>query len=154
MPVLALALTLLLPKQGVLVVGKTLGGVRLGMTHAQVQHAWGTSHSRCRDCKQETWYFTYRRFHPEGAAVRFRRGRVDAVWTLWKPSGWRTRDRGLRLGSKALLVNARYGALVSIPCGTYRALILTRAQVTTVFYVYGENIWGFGLERPGDSPCR
>jgi hypothetical protein len=154
MQLLALALTLLLPMHGVLVVGKSLGGVRLGMTHAQVQQAWGTRFSRCRGCPQETWYFTYRRFHPEGGAVRFRRGHVDAVWTLWKPPGWRTHEGDLRTGSKAVLINAKYGALVSIPCGTYRTLILTRRQVTTVFYIYGEDIWGFGLQRPGDTPCR
>jgi hypothetical protein len=154
MAVLALTLALALPQSGVLAVGKSLGGVQLGMTPSQVEHTWGTNHSRCRGCTRETWYFTYRKFHPRGAAVRFRRGRVDAVWTLWEPLGWRTRDGKLVVGGNALEVNAVYGALVSIPCGSYRALILTRGEVTTAFYVYGAQLWGFGLGRPGDSPCR
>jgi hypothetical protein len=151
---LAVAITLALPPTGVLAVGKSLGGIQLGMTPAQVQHTWGNRYSRCRNCAEPTWYFNYRRFHPEGAAVRFQRGRVSAVWTLWSPLGWRTRDRTLAIGMNALEVNARYGALVSIPCGTYRALILTRRNVTTSFYLYGQKLWGFGLARPGTSPCR
>ena len=150
---LATALILLLPKQGVLVTGKSLGAVRLGMTPAQVQTLWGTRFGRCRGCAQPTWYFNYRRFHPEGAAVRFRRGHVDAVWTLWSPPGWRTRS-GMKLGVPALEVNVRFGALVTIQCGSYRALILTRGDVTTSFYVYGQKLWGFGLGRPGSTPCR
>jgi hypothetical protein len=150
---LTLALTLLLPSHGVLVQGKSLGGVMLGMTPAQVQSRWGTDRSRCRGCAQATWYYNYHPFRPEGAAVRFRRGRVDSVWTLWQPPGWTTRD-GLRLGSSISEVNVRYGALVTIPCGSYSALILTKGRVTTVYYVYDDKLWGFGLTRPGTTPCR
>jgi hypothetical protein len=141
------------PKQGVLVLGRSLGEVRLGMTPAQVRSTWGTAYGICRNCAATTWYFNYFKFRPQGAAVRFSRGRVDAVWTLWSPAGWHTSDKSLRLGADALLVNARHGALVSIRCGSYRALLLTRRQVTTVFYVYGQTLWGFGLMRPGDAPC-
>jgi hypothetical protein len=52
------------------------------------------------------------------------------------------------------LVTARFGPLVSIDCGSYRALILTRGRVTTTFYAYNGRLWGFGLQRPGASPCR
>jgi hypothetical protein len=151
---LALTVALALPPTGVLVVGSSLGGVELGMTPAQVQHVWGTRYGRCRGCADETWYYTNRKYRPDGAAVRFRRGRVSAVWTLWSPLGWRTRDAKLAIGMNALAVNGRYGALVSIPCGTYHALILTRGNVTTSFYVYGQKLWGFGLAPPGTSPCR
>jgi hypothetical protein len=124
------------------------------MSPAQVQHAWGTRYGRCRSCRRTTWYFNYRRFHPAGATVEFTRGRVSAVSTLWSPPGWRTRDGRLRLGATGTAVNARYGTLVSIDCGTYRALILTRGNVTTSFYLYNDKLWGFGLQRPGASPCR
>jgi hypothetical protein len=154
MAVLALAAAFALPVHGILAVGKSLGDVRLGMTPAQVEHAWGTTHAHCRNCRRTTWYFNYRKFRPQGAAVEFARGRVAAVWTLWRPRGWRTRDGGLSLGENALEVNARFGALVSIPCGSYRAMILTRHDVTTWFYVYGDELWGFGLGRPAASPCR
>jgi hypothetical protein len=150
--VLTLALGLLLPSPGVLVPGKSLGGVQLGMTHAQVRTQWGDSFGRCKGCTKETWYFNYRKFRPEGAAVRFANGRVDAVWTLWRPPGWRTSD-GLRLGAAAPTVNIRYGTLVTFTCGSYRALIQTKGRVTSVFYIFGETLWGFGLNRSGASPC-
>src|SRR6266516_6317805 len=114
--VLTLALGLLLPNPGVLAPGKSLGGVRLGMTHAEVRAQWGGSFGRCRGCRQETWYFNYRAFHPQGAAVRFANDRVDAVWTLGEPTGWHTSD-GLHLGVPAPQLNVRYGALVTITCG-------------------------------------
>jgi hypothetical protein len=150
--VLALAFSLLLPNPGVLVPGKSLGGVRLGMTQAEVRADWGTVHGRCRGCTQETWYFNYRKFRPQGAAVRFSKGRVDAVWTLWQPPGWRT-SNGLLLDVPAAEVNTHYGTLVTITCGSYRALIMTKRRVTTVFYVFSEKVWGFGLNRPGATPC-
>lgn len=141
-----------LPQHGVLVPGRSLGGIRLGMTPAQVQALWGTRYGRCRGCVQPTWYFNYRKFQPQGAAVRFRRGRVDAVWTLWLPPGWHT-PGGLRLGQNALEVTVRYGALVSVPCGSYRALIRTKGRVTTAFYLYGQRLWGFGLMPAGAAAC-
>ena len=154
MAVVALALALALPKHGVLVVGHSLGGMQLGMSQTQVRRAWGTHYAVCRSCRRTTWYFNYRRFHPEGAAVEFSQGRVSAVTTLWSPPGWKTRDGRLRLGVSSALVNARYGALVTIGCGSYSTLILTRGSVTTSFYVYNGKLWGFGLQRPGASPCR
>ena len=151
MPLLAVALALALPQHGVLVPGRSLGGVQLGMTPAQVQHAWGTTYGRCRGCKRTTWYFNYEQFHAEGAAVRFRNGRVDSVWTLWKPPGWRVGT--LTLGAAAPAITQRYGALVSVPCGSYEARVLTHGAVTTAFYVYGGKLWGFGLNQSRGSPC-
>jgi hypothetical protein len=150
-PVLTLALSLLLPHHGVLVPARSLGGVQLGMTRPQVQSVWGRTFGRCRTCTRETWYFNYEKFHAEGAAVRFRRGRVDAVWTLWKPPGWRVGK--LELGVPSAVFTERWGALVTVPCGSYQARIVTRGRVMTIFYVYGNQLWGFGLGRPGGSPC-
>jgi hypothetical protein len=138
------------PQRGALIPSRSLGGVHLGMTRAQVQQLWG-QHGRCTKCMQETWYFNYEKFHPEGAAVRFRRGRVDAVWTLWKPEGWHVGKLGLGGASAAL--TKQWGALVAIPCGSYEARIMTERGVMTVFYVYGDKLWGFGLSRRGGSPC-
>jgi hypothetical protein len=148
---LAVALALALPQNGVLVPGRSLGAVRLGMTQPQVEKAWGTHYGRCRNCTRTTWYFNYEKFHAQGAAVRFRRKRVDAVWTLWKPEGWHV--GGLALGAPAPAVTGRFGALVTIPCGSYEARVLTRGAVTTAFYVYGGKLWGFGLSRTRGSPC-
>lgn len=139
------------PRSGVLVPGGSLGGIRLGMMRADVRRLWGTTFGRCQGCTRETWYFNYEKFHPEGAAVRFRKGRVDAVWTLWKPPGWRVGR--LHLGVSTGALADRWGTLVTVPCGSYEARILTRGSVMTVFYVYAGQLWGFGLSRPGGSPC-
>jgi len=42
------------PEAGVLAPGTSLGGVRLGMTKADVRRTWGSSYGRCRDC--DRWY--------------------------------------------------------------------------------------------------
>jgi hypothetical protein len=149
--VLAAALTLLLPQAGALVPWRSLGGVRLGMTPTQVERLWGTRFGRCRGCSQTTWYFNYEPYHPEGAAVRFRNGRVDAVWTLSKPNGWHVGP--LTLGSPASALTGRWGALVTVDCGSYEARIATKRNVTTVLYVYEDQLWAFGLGRPSASPC-
>lgn len=151
MRLLVLAVALLLPKGGELVPWQSLGGVRLGMTPAQVRHTWGTRFGRCRSCPQETWYFNYEPFHAEGAAVRFRKGRVDAAWTLWKPPGWHLGS--FQLGAPASSLTGRWGALVTVPCGYYEARIASRRGATTVLYVYGDELWGFGLSRQNASVC-
>lgn len=152
MHVLGLALALLLPHRGELVPWRSLGGVGIGMTHAQVERVWGTNHGRCRGCAQETWYYNYRRFQPQGAAVRFHKGRADAVWTLWQPDGWHVGD--LALGAAEQEVTKRYVAALTVPCGSYTALVLTQRRVTTAFYVYANELWGFGLNRSTVTACR
>jgi len=142
-----------LPTRAELVPGRSLGGVRLGMTPTQVRSLWGKRFGVCRNCAQRTWYFTYRAFQPQGAAVSFRGGRVDAIWTLWSPEGWRTGDGSLRLGADDSRVTAVVGPAVTIPCGSYTALLRTR-RVTTVYYLFGGKLWAFGLMRSEATPCR
>jgi len=141
------------PKQGVLVPGQSLGGLRLGATKAQVAAAWGPRHGSCRDCREETWYFNYTPFQPQGAGVSFRKGRVAALFTLWKPEGWRTRS-GLRLADPDPLLFALHDGLRRTDCGPYDAQVLRRESTDTVFYVYDDEIWGFGLTTAGVDPCR
>jgi len=124
------------------------------MTPRQVRNAWGTDFGVCRNCPRRTWYFTYRRFQPQGAAVGFESGRVDAVWTLWSPPRWTTRRGALRIGAREARVTAVLGALVTVPCGSYSALVRTRGDVTTAYYLFGGRLWGFGLMRSSASPCR
>jgi hypothetical protein len=141
------------PRAGVLDPGRSLGGLRLGATEAQVRAAWGTSFGRCRSCSSPTWYFTYRRYRPQGAGVSFRRGRVEAIFTLWAPPGWRT-PSGLRIGDPASRISQLYGPLSRTPCGQYSALILPMQGGVNVFYVSNRKLWGFGLFDFLVQPCR
>jgi hypothetical protein len=154
--VLAAALTaiaLALPQHAVVVPGKSFAGLRLGATAARVERAWGTRHGRCRDCRETTWYFTYKRFEPQGAGVSFRRGVADALFTVWSPPGWHT-NRGLTVGDPEARITELYGVLPRAECGTYSALVLRRGGTDTQFFVYKGEVWGFGLSRAGAPPCR
>jgi hypothetical protein len=142
------------PKTAVLVPGRSLGGVSLGMTQAQVRAAWGSRFGVCRDCGARTaWYFNRERFRPQGAGVELRRGRVVSVFTLWRPPGWRTSD-GLTLGEPEARITETYDALTRVECGGYSALLLRTARTVTAFYVYEGRLWGFGLTRPDALVCR
>lgn len=153
MPALvAIVLALTLPQHGVLVRGKSLGGVRLGMTPAQVLATWGTRHGVCRGCPDRTWYFTYAKFTPRGAGVAFRRGRAVAVFTVWSPAGWRT-TRGLTIGDAEARATGLYGPLLRVHCGTYDALVAQDHGVQSAIYLYGGKVWGFGLSSPSAPVC-
>ena len=141
------------PRSGVFDPGRSLGGLRLGMTPAQVRTVWGTAYGRCRDCRTPTWYFNYQPFSPQGVGVEFRRGRVDALFTLWSPMGWRT-TRGLRIGDDEARVTATYGALNRGECGSYRVLLLPRGRVVSAFSIVNGRVWGFALLRPPSRTCR
>lgn len=141
------------PDPGVLVPGRSLGGIELGATKAQVERRWGRAYGVCRGCARETWYFNYFAFQPRGAGVELRQGRVAAVFTLYQPLGWRT-TRGLALGDSVARVTSIYGALVRRECGGYSVLELPRRGATTAFYVLEDQVWAFGLSRPGVPLCR
>jgi hypothetical protein len=142
------------PRQGVVVPGKSLGGLALGATRADVRAAWGARYGVCRDCRAQTWYFNLRPFEPQGAGVTFRKGRAVALFTMWSPPGWRT-TKGLRIGDPEFRIEAVYGSLFRVGCGRYSALTLPGRGVTTSFYVVDEQVWGFGLSLGGHaSVCR
>ncbi len=141
------------PQSGIVVPGRTFGGLTLGASRAQVRAAWGSRHGVCRDCLEQTWYFNLRPFEPQGAGVAFRRGRVVALFTVWSPPGWRT-NRGLRIGDTAARIAGLYGPLLRTDCGTYAVLTLRSGRTTTSFYVVDEQVWGFGLSRLAEPVCR
>jgi hypothetical protein len=141
------------PRVGVLVPGKSLGGLSLGSSRSDVRQAWGPRHGTCRGCRKPTWYFNFARFEPQGAGVTFERGRVVAIFTLWAPRGWRT-SRGLEIGDQAARVAALYRGLIQVNCGTYYALTLDHPRAVTAIYVHDEKVWGFGLSRPREPVCR
>jgi hypothetical protein len=143
-----------LPKAGVLVPGRSLGGVRLGETAAQVRASLGRFFGVCASCTRTTWYFTYARWEQRGLAVELDGGdRVSAVYTLWQPPGWRTLG-GLRLGAAESQVTRRIGSLVPIACRSYDALVRDVQAARTVYYVVSGKLWGFGLMAARADPCR
>ena len=133
--------------------GTRLGGVALGATGAQVRAAWSDRFGRCRSCRRTTWYFNERPFRPEGTGVEFRAGRAVALFTLWSPERWRTRE-GLALGDDVARVTEVYGALTRVACDGYAALTLPRGDATVAFHVVGDEVWGFGLTARGVPVCR
>jgi hypothetical protein len=144
---------LVLPQGGVLVPGRSLGGVRLGETRAAVVARWGNNYGVCRGCAATTLYWNYRRFDPQGAGVTFRRGRVVAVVTLWAPAGWKT-TKGLLVNDNEARVTELYGAIPRIGCEGYDAVALESRGVVTAIYVRLGAVWGFGLMRPSEPLCR
>jgi hypothetical protein len=84
--------------------------------------------------------------------VVFRRGRVMHVFTVWRPSGWKTPE-GLVLGAPASDVSRMYGSLDRRPCTSYHALLKPGKRVESVFYVFRDKVWGFGLILKNESPC-
>jgi hypothetical protein len=152
MRLLAILAAALLPHAGTFVPGRSLGGVRLGMTGAQVERLWGRDHGVCRGCPRTTWYFTYKRFAPEGAEVQLVRGRVVIVATLWSPPAWHT-TRGLAIGDDTARITSIYGPMASVPCNNYAALVLVERRATSAFYVVDGRLWGFGLVGPTRSAC-
>jgi hypothetical protein len=140
------------PSGGLLVPGQSLGGVRLGAAEADVLKAWGPRHGVCRDCPKLTWYFNSIPFSPQGTGVVFRHGRAYLLFTVWQPAGWHT-PKGLRVGASVADVALDYRTLHERRCRGYQALVLPGGGAQTVFYVYHDALWGFGLMRPGAQPC-
>ena len=140
------------PAATVFTPARELDHVRLGMAEAEVEAAWGRRHGVCRGCERRTWYFNTEPFEPQGTAVAFGRGRVVHAYTVWQPSGWRTPE-GLSLGDQEGRVHDLYGPLREETCDGYLALVLSDGRVDSVFYVYRDSVWGFGLKRPRISAC-
>lgn len=156
--VAAAALVLVLPAAaepatgGTFTPGVSLAGVELGLDRPGVLEAWGHRHGVCRDCEEPTWYVNEEAFRPEGMGVVFEDGRVVHAFTVWQPEGWTTPE-GLTLGASAGEIGATYGELAEIDCGDYLALVENVTGATNAYYVYQDEVWGFGLLARGRSPC-
>lgn len=155
----ALALTAVLatsgtlPKAGVLVPGRSLAGIGLGETPAQVRATLGTFYGACNGCARPTWYFTYGRWQQSGLAVELVGHRVSGVFTVWNPAGWKTRA-GLQLGAVEAQVTELAKPRFTIACADYTAYANDSGGTRTVYYVFEGKLWGFGLFRSGSDPCR
>lgn len=147
------AAALALPVHGVVVPGKSLGGVRLHDSSTRVRALWGPKFGVCRGCSELTWYFNYIRFAPQGAGVEFRGGRVVSAFTLWAPTGWRTPD-GVRIGDGVARLTGIYRGMQVFTCGPYLAYVRRASAAKTVFYVVNAKVWGFAVSRPWVPACR
>ena len=139
-----------LPHNGVLVPGRSLGGVRLGEPAAQVA-AIGP-HGVCSGCAAATWYFTYRKFTRAGLAVELTNAKVSAVYTIWQPQGWHT-PGGLQLDAAEAEVT-QLAQVTPVECPGYSALVHDARGVRTAYYIVNDKLWGFGLMPAGANPCR
>jgi hypothetical protein len=149
-----------LPARGVLTPGKSLGGIRIGMTMAQVKATWGTNYKLCPRSQycpnsktDQVWYFIYERGEPLGAGVRFRHGRVSAVFTLGSPQGWHTLQ-GLGVGQQIDKANELYGQLAWHVCIGYGAMSMRNGNTVTSIYTSGEAVYGFALTAPSEPICQ
>ncbi len=141
------------PGAGVLVPGRSLGGLQLGATKAEVEQRWGRAYGVCRNCVFETWYFNYYAFQPRGVSVEWRQGRVVGLFTIYQPLGWRTHE-GPRAERPRLPDHRHVRAAEDV---RLRRLLRADAHprnTVTAFYVLGDRLWAFGLSRPSVALCR
>jgi hypothetical protein len=141
-----------LPSKGVLVAGRSLAGVQLGDSTSAVRARWGRKFTVCDVCRETTWFFLPPAKEGSGAGVRFREGRVTAVFTLGSPRGWRTSD-GLRVGQLLERFNDPSDPGEWQYCGAYGAKSTSSANAVTSILTIGQSIYGFALTRPTESPC-
>jgi hypothetical protein len=151
--VLVPAASAALPQPGRLIPGRSLAGIRIGEPAASVRAALGRGYGVCQGCARTTWYFTYRPFEQKGLAVELVGGRVSAVYTLWQPDGWQM-DGGLGLSAVQAQVTKAVGATIPVPCTGYSALVSDVGRTRTAYYIVAGKLWGFGLLRARENPCR
>jgi hypothetical protein len=149
------AAKLAFPTKGIVVPGKTIGGIGLGMTEAQVKLRWGSNFVVCQGCdpKLAVWLFEYRGPEPLGAAVKFSTtGKVVAVFTLGSPVGWGV--KGVMMGDPVSNVYNLFDNPGDANCIGYSALTVNGGGVVTSFYSASGVIYGYALTAPTQSPCQ
>ena len=136
-----------------LVPGRSLGGIELGMTKAALERSWGRAYGVCKGLPARDVVLQLLRVPAarRGRRVARRQGRRD-LHAL--PAGRLAHEPGLRLGDPETRVTSFYGALVRRQCGGYSVLLLPGRAATTAFYVLDDRLWAFGLYRPGLPLCR
>ena len=140
------------PVKGVVVPGKTIGGVGLTDTTLTVVHKWGRNYKVCPYCKKVTWFYEYPTGEPLGAAVKFEKGKVVSVFTLGSPAGWGV--KGVMMGDPVSNVYNLFGNTGSVSCIGYDALTIRIGRNTMSFYTTGGTIYGFALTGPTERPCQ
>jgi hypothetical protein len=140
------------PIRGVVVPGKSIGTISLGMTETQVRTHWGRNYNVCASCGLTTWLYTYRGGEPLGAAVRFVNNKVVAVFTLGSPAGWGL--KGVMMGDPLSNVYNLFGNTGDSQCIGYDALTVRIGQATMAFYDASGVIYGYALTAPSQPVCQ
>jgi len=144
-----------LPTRGVLVVGQSLGGVRLGQPQTRVKQLWGGGYRPCTTypCVDPTWLYFYHAGEPLGAGVRFRNKKVVAVFTLGAVPGWKSAE-GIAIADPASKIYEKYGNPKYSKCIGFEALSVNQNGVVTSFYLTSGVVYGFALTVPGLTVCQ
>jgi hypothetical protein len=139
----------ILPIQGVLVPGESLGGIRLGDSGGKVLALWGRDFSMLPG-QPMTWLYMSPTGDPYGAGVSFREGKVTAIFTLGGITGWRRSD-GLRVGQIFSKFNDPNGRTTA--CVGYGAISSHAPDAVTSILTQGQSVYGFALTRPSEPVC-
>jgi hypothetical protein len=142
------------PTRGKVVPGKTIGGISLGMTEAQVKAHWGANYKIGPNVGAgfTTWLYVYKGAEPLGAAVKFQANKVVAVFTLGSPAGWGL--TGAMMGDPISNVYNLFGSTGQANCIGYDALTVRIGTSTTAFYSAAGVIYGYALTAPSQSACQ
>jgi len=144
-----------LPTRGLLVVGKSLGGINLGATQAMVSKRWGNRYTNCTKspCSDPTWLYFYPSGEPVGAGVRFKNNKAVAIFTLGATPGWKSTE-GIKVADPISKLYDYYGSPKYTKCIGYEAYSLTKNGVVTSFYSTSGVVYGFAITVPGLSVCQ
>jgi hypothetical protein len=169
------------PAKGVVVPGRSIGGITLGMTEQQVEQRWGHGFEACTKCGPNlVWLFEYPGAEPLGAAIKFgvpaasgaaltastKNGskkttappkldpaaKVVAVFTLGSPTGWGT--KGAMMYDPVSNVYNLFGNTGDAQCIGYDALTVRIGASTMSFYTASGVIYGYALTAPSQPPCQ
>jgi hypothetical protein len=137
------------PVRGVLVPGRSLGGIKLGDTGGKVLALWGRDYTMLPG-QPMTWLYLSPTGDPYGAGVSFREGKVTAIFTLGGIRGWRRSD-GLRVGQLFSKFNDPQGKTTA--CDGYGAISSHGRNAVTSILTNGQSVYGFALTRPSEPVC-
>ena len=142
-----------LPTRGLVIPGVSFAGVKIGDTEQRVRAVWGSKYVTCKYCTDTTWLYEYQFGEPLGAAARFEKNKVVAVFSLGSPAGWRT-DKGLEMGDPIATVYQYYKRTGTTRCVGFDAVTARTGHVTTAFYSSAGVIYGFAIVIPRMTVCQ
>ena len=100
-----------------------------------------------------TWLYEYRGAEPLGAAVRFQKNKLVAVFSLGSPAGWKT-DKGLYMGDPIANVYQYYPTTGTTRCIGFDAITAKTGKSVTAFYSAAGVVYGFAMVIPTMTVCQ